>query len=360
MHGSAQEEVFLTALECSERIGISIRALRLYEQHGLISPRRTFKQWRLYGSNEIARLNEILALKSLGLGLRDISKLLRGHHADLTQILALQRDALADARKRAERGLQVIEALQSKIRSGATASIDDLTNLAKETNMAEPLRDTVAWRRYEQMRPRTEIAADPRLYDDYAGGYESEDGTFFIVSHRDGQLFYRAVGQPDIEIFPEGDAAFFMKLLPVQVTFQRDRDGQVRGLIHHQNGFEDHAVKMDLERVRRIDDELQQRIRDHTPVPDSESILRRVIEEHMRGEPDFDGMVPALAAAAAEQEGFIRSELDRAGELKTLSFKGVSYGLDVYDVQFANAKMEWGFSLTRRGKIAALYLRPAL
>ncbi|UDL88992.1 MerR family transcriptional regulator [Mesorhizobium sp. PAMC28654] len=359
MHGRAQEDEFLTALECSERIGISIRALRLYEQHGLISPRRTFKQWRLYGSNEIARLSEIMALKSLGLSLRDISKLLRGHHADLARILALQRDALADARKRAERGLQVIEALQSKIRSGATASIDDLTNLAKETNMAEPLKDTVAWRRYEQMRPRTEIAAKTRLYDDYAGAYGTDDGTFFIVSRRDSQLFYRVVGQPDIEIFPEGDAEFFMKMLPVQVTFQRE-DGQVRGLIHHQNGFEDHAGKMDPEPVRLIDDELQRRIREHTPVPDSEAILRRVIEEHMRGEPDLDGMVPALAEAALEQKDFIRSELDQAGELKALSFKGVSQGLDVYDVQFANAKMEWGFSLTRRGKIAALYLRPAL
>ena len=301
-----------------------------------------------------------MALKSLGLSLRDIAKLLHGHHADLARILALQRDALVDARKRAERGLQVIEALQSKIRSGVTASIDDLTNLAKETNMAEPLKDTVAWRRYEQMRPRTEIAADTGLYDDYAGGYESDDGTFFIVSHREGQLFYRAVGQPDIEIFPESDAAFFMKVLPVQVTFQRDKDGQVQGLIHHQNGFEDHAVKVDLERVRLIDDELQQRARERTPVPDSEAILRRVIQQHMRGEPDLDAMVPALAEAAVEQKDFIRGELDRAGELKTLSFKGVSYGVDVYDVQFANAKMEWGFSLNPRGKISALYLRPAL
>ena len=359
MHGRAQEDEFLTALECSERIGISVRALRLYEQHGLISPRRTFKQWRLYGSNEITRLSEIMALKSLGLTLRDIAKLLRGHHADLTQILALQRDALADARRRAERGLQVIEALQSKIRSGATASIDDLTNLAKETNMAEPLKDTVAWRRYEQMRPRTEIAVNTSLYDDYAGGYESDDGTFFVVSRRDGQLFYRVVGQPDIEIFPESDAGFFMKALPVQVTFQLD-GGQVRGLIHHQNGFEDHAVKVGPERVRLIDEEAQRRVRDQTPVPDSEPILRRVIEQHMCGEPDLDAMVPALAAAAVEQKDFIRGELDQAGELKTLSFKGVSYGLDVYDVQFANAKMEWGFSLTRRGKIAALYLRPAL
>lgn len=68
-------QVLLTALECAEQVGVSIRALRLYEQYGLISPRRTSKQWRLYGSTEIVRLNEILALKTLGLSLRDIAKL---------------------------------------------------------------------------------------------------------------------------------------------------------------------------------------------------------------------------------------------------------------------------------------------
>ncbi len=79
MSGHAHDEVLITALECAERIGITVRALRLYEQHGLISPRRTSKQWRLYGRNEITRLNEILALKTLGLSLRDIEKLLRNH-----------------------------------------------------------------------------------------------------------------------------------------------------------------------------------------------------------------------------------------------------------------------------------------
>lgn len=113
MHGRGQE-VLLTAHECAGRIGLRIRALRLYEKNGLISPRRTSKQWRLYGGDELTRLNEIIVLKSIGLGLRDISRLLRGQPTDLGQILVLQRDALPDTRSRAERGLTVIEALQTK------------------------------------------------------------------------------------------------------------------------------------------------------------------------------------------------------------------------------------------------------
>jgi DNA-binding transcriptional MerR regulator len=69
----------LTAAECAERIGLTVRALRVYERHGLHRPRRTDKNWRLYGVEEIARLNEILALKRFGLSLARIADLLTGN-----------------------------------------------------------------------------------------------------------------------------------------------------------------------------------------------------------------------------------------------------------------------------------------
>ena len=354
-----QDEISLTALECSQRIGLSIRALRLYEQHGLISPVRTAKRWRLYSSREIARLNEILALKALGLSLSSIAKILCGHPVDLTRTLALQHSALEQAKSRAEQGLWVIEKLQQKLASGASASIDDLMNLAKDTNMAEPLKDTVAWRRYEQMRPREEISIDPAIYDAYAGAYEHEEGPFCIVSRRDNKLFYRIVGQSDIEIFPESETQFFMKLLPVQITFVRNPQGQVQSLIHHQNGCEDRAVRVNSERVHAEEEAVHRRISEKTAVSDSENILLRVIADHTRGEPDFDGMSPPLAALAKEQREFIKSEMDNAGPLKRVVFKGVSQdGLDIYDAHFENADMEWGFALTPNGKLSHLYLRP--
>ena len=93
-------------------------------------------------------------------------------------------------------------------------------------------------------------------------------------------------------------------------------------------------------------------------MPDGEHILRRVIEEHARGKPDITGMSPGLAVLASEQKNHIQSELEKAGPVKELSFKGVSHGLDIYDVKFENAKMEWGFARTFKGKISHLYLRP--
>ena len=360
MHGRAQDEILLTALECASRIGLSVRTLRLYEQHGLISPRRTAKQWRLYGSSEIARLNEILALKTLGLSLRDIAKLLKGQAIDLAKTLAFQRDTLAEARNRAARGLRVIEALQAKIDGGTTPSVDDLIHLAKETKMTEPSQDTIAWRRYEQMRPRSEIAIDPRRLDTLAGAYETADGTLSIVSVKDDQVLYRIVGQSDLQIFPESETGFFMKTLPVQVEFRRDAAGAITGLVHHQNGFEDAAERVDLAGALAIEDVVRQRIREQKPMLESEALLRQLIDAFQRGAPDLDRLAPPLASLAAERAEAIQNDLKQAGDLKAASFKGVAEGLDVYEVEFANMKMEWGFTYTHRGKISHLYLHPSL
>jgi DNA-binding transcriptional MerR regulator len=76
----------LSPAETAKRFGISIKALRLYEQHGLLKPLRiangsTGAAWRVYESDQLARLHQILALKRLGLSLGQIGGLLFGEKA---------------------------------------------------------------------------------------------------------------------------------------------------------------------------------------------------------------------------------------------------------------------------------------
>lgn len=354
-----QTEIWLTAAECARRIGLSVRALRVYEQHGLIAPRRTGKSWRLYGAGEIARLNEVLVLKSLGLSLSHIAEILGGRPTDLGRLLDMQREALEAARERAQRGLVTIDAVQSKIAAGVTVSIDDLTKLAKEINMADNSHDTVAWRRYEQNRPRTEVAIDKAVYADYAGSYElGGEGLYYFVVNKDGGLFTRVIGQQDIEIFPESDTQFFMKVLPVQVTFLRDTKGAVNSLIHHQNGTETTAVRVNADVAIQAEADLLRRRREKLPQAGSEEVLRRVIADHARGEPDYDMMSPGLAALAREQRDAVIAGLKAVGELKSLTFRGVGVsGVDVYDAAFENDEMEWGIFIGTDGKINTLYFR---
>ena len=85
---------FLTAARAAESLGLTVKALRVLESHGLIEPGRTPAGWRAYGPDELARLHQVLALRRLGLGLRRIGELLRERDPDLKTTLALQEEAL--------------------------------------------------------------------------------------------------------------------------------------------------------------------------------------------------------------------------------------------------------------------------
>jgi DNA-binding transcriptional MerR regulator len=133
----------LTPAETARRFGVSIKALRLYESRGLLTPLRksagaTGSGWRLYGPDQIARLHQILALKSLGFPLARIAVLLTGADT-LKSVLTLQQQALRRDQARLSRALMLVHAAQAKLNAGQALSIDDLANLTKETSMASKL-----------------------------------------------------------------------------------------------------------------------------------------------------------------------------------------------------------------------------
>jgi DNA-binding transcriptional MerR regulator len=309
----------------------------------------------------MARLNEILALKRLGLSLASITRILAGHATDLDRLLAMQHSALLELRSRAERSLTIVGALRTKIAAGELVSIEELLKLAKETKMTDTSSEAIAWRRYEQARPRTEVKINPALYADYAGHYQLEEGEGFVVTHRDGRLFIRVTGQTDFEAFPEGDDQFFLKALPCQITFVRDSQSLVSTLVLHQHGYEYAGARVEEAVTKSIDDAVAERIKSKTPIPDSEALLPRIIAEHQRGAPNYDQMSPPLAALAREQAATIEADLARLGPLQDVSFKGVGPGgWDIYDVRFERGHMEWGFVLAPNGKFSGIYLRPSL
>ena len=71
-----------------------MKALRLYEQRGLLAPLRTAAGWRTYGPVEIARAGEIAALRALGLSLAQVARVLGGDAACLDAALAAHQTVL--------------------------------------------------------------------------------------------------------------------------------------------------------------------------------------------------------------------------------------------------------------------------
>jgi DNA-binding transcriptional MerR regulator len=121
---------FLSPAETSKLLGVSIKALRLYEQHGLLSPLRSASGWRTYGPEQMARLHQILALKALGLSLKRIAELLRG--SSLAEILEIQERALRQEHARVARALKRIRLARKRINAGNSLSLEDVVKLGKE------------------------------------------------------------------------------------------------------------------------------------------------------------------------------------------------------------------------------------
>jgi putative CocE/NonD family hydrolase len=91
-----------------------------------------------------------------------------------------------------------------------------------------------------------EARIDPKLFDEYVGQYSFVSDPEFVLSFwREGNKFFlQPTGQGRIEIFPESESKFFLKIIEAQATFVRDAQGKVTGVIWRQNGQDNPATKI--------------------------------------------------------------------------------------------------------------------
>lgn len=99
-----QHGPYVTPSEAARRLGVSVKALRIYEQHGLLAPVRTAAGWRTYGPDELGRASEIVTLRALGFSLAQIARVLEGDIRDLEPALAAHQKAI-ESRIRALTGI---------------------------------------------------------------------------------------------------------------------------------------------------------------------------------------------------------------------------------------------------------------
>jgi hypothetical protein len=70
-------------------------------------------------------------------------------------------------------------------------------------------------------------------------------------------------------------------------------------------------------------------------------------------------MTAEVAAQTRQQLALNQAILGRLGELRALSFRGVSgFGSDIYIAHFANGSAEWRIGLVKDGTIGRLALGP--
>lgn len=92
--------------------------------------------------------------------------------------------------------------------------------------------------------PKKAADVDPKIYDLYTGDYELAPNFIITILRRGDRLISQATGQAEVELFPESETRFFLKVVDAQVDFIKDAAGKVTGLVLHQGGQDLPAKKI--------------------------------------------------------------------------------------------------------------------
>ncbi len=119
--------------EFAKLAGVTVRALHHYDRIGLLKPQRGSSGFRVYDLKDMERLEQIAALKFLGIPLSEIKLLLKRGPLTLVDSLHMQREALAEKRILIDRAVLAIEAAEKVIQTGQTQAgqITDASILRK-------------------------------------------------------------------------------------------------------------------------------------------------------------------------------------------------------------------------------------
>ena len=81
-----------------------------------------------------------------------------------------------------------------------------------------------------------EITVDPKIFEGYVGQYQLAPNFILTVTREGDQLFTQATGQSKVQVFPESERDFFLKVVDAQIAFETDANGRATSLTLHQNG----------------------------------------------------------------------------------------------------------------------------
>jgi len=124
--------------------GVTVKALRHYDRLGLLTPARTSAGHRVYTTNDLERLRRILALKRVGVALRQMRALLDADSQTLLTHLCASREVLSRARERLVRADRAIALVEESLRHTPA----DSSGLSRLADVLDVERDIAQMRRY--------------------------------------------------------------------------------------------------------------------------------------------------------------------------------------------------------------------
>src|ERR1039458_8472971 len=128
--------------EFADLAGVTVRALHHYDRLAVLRPKRTESGYRVYSLRDLERLEQIVALKFLGLPLKEIKTLLDREARQIPEVLRSQRLALEEKRRSLDRAIHAIQDAEQAFASGQPAGFQVLTKIIEVIEMQENIEFT--------------------------------------------------------------------------------------------------------------------------------------------------------------------------------------------------------------------------
>lgn len=117
--------------------GVTVKALHHYDRLGLLRPARTKGGYRVYSAADLGRLEQIVALRFLGIPLKRIRTLLDRDALPLRSTLRQQREVLEDQRRRLNLAIEALVEAEHALDGGATAAAPILQKVIRVIAMQD-------------------------------------------------------------------------------------------------------------------------------------------------------------------------------------------------------------------------------
>lgn len=149
--------------ELARRTGLTVRTLHHYDRVGLLQPsRRTAAGHRLYGGEEVARLQQIQSLRRLGFGLDEIREMLDRPEFSPARVVELHLARVREQIRLQQRLCERLEGIAARLRAAETVSADDLIRTIEAMSMFEKYYTP---EQMEELRVRGEQVGPERMHE---------------------------------------------------------------------------------------------------------------------------------------------------------------------------------------------------
>ncbi|MCF6093796.1 MerR family transcriptional regulator [Microaerobacter geothermalis] len=179
--------------EVAKKLNISPRAIRFYEEKGLINPdRRDNNQYRTFTEKEVWRLQTIIALREVGMGLDDIKKVLGqvelGNKDELLYYLELQRSVMFSTWLEYKQQIITTDRMIEILKQEQALSLNEIVKLAEGSKRIREIRNNWSdkWNfDYRASNHDHVVKANDGLYKNYD---QALDTIYKLINPKDNEV----------------------------------------------------------------------------------------------------------------------------------------------------------------------------